>query len=312
MHPPSTMSALATAGLIGTIGVLAYRNVALLREVERQTQLRQTERQGRIRAETTPILTEHPDVGNAWTFHPIGTVRSVFAKRSGTPRQPGLVDSAESTIELVPELKQAIDGIGEFSHVWILFIFNQNTNIAKRLKAKHPFDGLKLMVEPPKAQGRKVGLLACRTPHRPNPIGLSLCRVVRLKKGALVVAGLDCLDGTPVIDIKPYLPIVESVPDATAPSWIYQGFDEDRVVTVRWGCDRRLPPASSANSLPEEQALRVIEQTLSRDIRSRNQIELGHQMQEDWVGELRVAELVVSYSVDKNKIVTILNVQPSP
>ena len=133
-----------------------------------------------------------------------------------------------------------------------------------------------------------------------------------MKKGALVVAGLDCLDGTPVIDIKPYLPIVESVPDATAPSWIYQGFDEDRVVTVRWGCDRRLPPASSANSLPEEQALRVIEQTLSRDIRSRNQIELGHQMQEDWVGELRVAELVVSYSVDKNKIVTILNVQPSP
>ena len=135
-------------------------------------------------------------------------------------------------VDLTPELKQAIDGIGEFSHVVILFIYKQNTNIAKRL-AEHPFDGPKLMVEPPKEQGRQVGFQACPTPHRPNPIGLSLCGVVRVEKGALVVAGVDCLDGTPVIDIKPYLPIVDSVPDAKAPSWIYQGFDEDRVVTVR-------------------------------------------------------------------------------
>lgn len=275
-------------------------NKRLQRELDRQTELRQAERQGRIRAEQA--IAKSASDSNLTVF-PIGTVRSVFAKRSGTPRQPGLVASVESRIEIDPTLKQAIDSIGEFSHVWVMFVFHKNTNMSKRLKAKRPFEGLKLLVEPPKAGGRKVGVLSCRTPHRPNPIGLSLCRVVKVEKDAIIVAGLDCLDGSPVIDIKPYLPMIENVPEAIVPDWIYQGVDEDRAVVVEWACDRAIP--KSTNPSDDERTLRVIEEMLSRDIRSTHQIEIGKQMEEDWTGEVRVGDLTIVYSLGKDKIVRI-------
>jgi tRNA-Thr(GGU) m(6)t(6)A37 methyltransferase TsaA len=303
---PSFTTYAASLAVTVAAGVLVFSNIQLRRELKRQIELRQAERQGRIRAETKPKLEAQQET--AWKVFPIATVRSVFAKRSGTPRQPGLVTAAESRIEFVPELKQAIDSVGEFSHIWVLFLFNQNTNIAKRLKAKHPFSGLKLLVEPPKAGGKKVGVLACRTPHRPNPVGLSLCKIVRVEKAAIVVAGLDCLDGTPVIDIKPYLPIVEVVPDAIVPSWIYQGVDEDREVTVEWACPRSLPGDAADVS---EKTLSVIEEVLSRDIRSTHQIELGNRMDDDWSGEVIVGDLTVTYSVSKAKLVKIQGIHPS-
>jgi tRNA-Thr(GGU) m(6)t(6)A37 methyltransferase TsaA len=289
---------------VGGIAALMYANYRLKRELDHMTAMRHAERQGRIRAEQS--VTKEKE--SSWTLFPIGTVSSVYAKRSGTPRQPGLVESAESRIEIVPGLNQAIDSLDQFSHVWVLFMFHKNTNISKRLKAKHPFDGLKLMVEPPKASGQKVGVLSCRTPHRPNPIGLSLCRVVRVEKGAIIVAGLDCLDGTPVVDIKPYLPIVEVIQDARVPHWIYQGVDEDRKVTVEWGCDRKLDFIPRSGT--EETALKVIEETLSRDIRSSHQIRLGAQMEGDWEGELNLADMTVSYAVSPEKEVRILHVVP--
>ena len=281
---------------------LLISNWKLRRELERQTELRQAERQGRIRAETK--LASDESVAESMKVYTIATVRSVFAKRSGTPRQPGLVASVESRIEFAPELAQAIDSIGEFSHIWVMFIFHKNTNISKRLKSKRPFEGLKLLVEPPKAQGRKVGVLSCRTPHRPNPIGLSICRIVRVEKGAIVVAGLDCLDGSPVIDIKPYLPMIERLDDAKVPDWIYQGVDNDRQVTVEWGCERKIESFSG----DEENQLRVIEEVLSRDIRSTHQIELGNTIDSDWEGEVRLGNLVVKYAVTKEKIVRIQNI----
>lgn len=302
------MTYTSTVLLATGVAALIYANVRLRKELSKQTEMRQAERQGRIRAEAA-IATSNKGANTleSWTLYPIGTVRSVYAKRSGTPRQPGLVASAESRIEIVPELNHAIDSLNEFSHVWVLFMFHKNTNISKRLKAKHPFDGLKLMVEPPKAAGRKVGVLACRTPHRPNPVGLSLCRVVRVEKGAVIVAGLDCLDGTPVVDIKPYLPIVEIMNDAKVPHWIYQGIDEDRQVAVEWGCERALTFAPK--SMSQEQALKVIEEALSRDIRSSHQIRLAAEKGE-WTGELNLAELTVEYSVNSQKLVKILKVVP--
>ena len=300
----STSFPIAVTIAIGGIGALLYANWKLKRDLEHMTEMRVAERQGRIRAETANIAKKE----SSWTLFPIGTVSSVYAKRSGTPRQPGLVESAESRIDIVPELNQAIDSIDKFSHVWVLFMFHKNTNISKRLKAKHPFDGLKLMVEPPKAGGQKVGVLSCRTPHRPNPIGLSLCRVVRVEKGAIIVSGLDCLDGTPVVDIKPYLPIVEVVPDAQVPHWIYQGIDEDRKVTVEWQCERKLNFVPKSGQ--EENALRVIEETLSRDIRSSHQIRLGSQMEGDWTGQLNLADMTVHYAVSPEKLVKILHVEP--
>ena len=304
---PSTTAYVAGIAACVAAGVLAYSNIQLRRELRRQIELRQAERQGRIRAETKPKR-DAQDQETAWKVFPIATVRSVFAKRSGTPRQPGLVTAAESRIEFVPELKQAIDSVGEFSHIWVLFLFNQNTNIAKRLRAQRPFAGLKLLVEPPKAGGKKVGVLACRTPHRPNPVGLSLCKIVKVEKDAIVVSGLDCLDGTPVIDIKPYLPIVEVIPDAVVPHWIYQGVDEDREVTVEWECDRRLV---HLEEIEAEKTLKVIEEVLSRDIRSSHQIDMGSKMGDDWTGEVIVGPLTVTYSVSKDKVVKIRGIHPN-
>jgi tRNA-Thr(GGU) m(6)t(6)A37 methyltransferase TsaA len=270
----------------------------LWREVERQKLLRQSERQGRIRAEkkfqekSADIKTE------SWSMYPIGHVRSVFEKRLGTPRQPGIVTAAESTIVLDPSLSQAIDSLGEFSHLWVLFAFHQNTNIQKRMLAKKPFDGLKLLVEPPKAQGRKVGVLSCRTPHRPNPIGLSLCRIVRISPGVIHVAGLDCLDGTPVLDIKPYLPIIECVDNATVPDWIYQGVDRDREMVVEWSVEKA--------SL-DPHTVEIVQETLARDIRSKNQIRIGEDMDGEWVGELKLKNFAVKYIVE-GKTVKIIRI----
>ena len=294
----STKWLLVAAG--GLIAAMWLSNEKLKRELKRQTELRQAERQGRIRAEQVAANSKSDEAVSSLTVHPIGTVRSVFAKRSGTPRQPGLVASVESRIEIDPALHQAIDRVGAFSHIWVMFVFHRNTNMSKRLKARRPFEGLKLLVEPPKAGGNKVGVLSCRTPHRPNPIGLSLCRVIKVEKSAIIVAGLDCLDGSPVIDIKPYLPMIESVPAAVVPHWIYQGVDEDRQVRVQWACERRGA---------DENTLKVIEEVLSRDIRSTHQIELGSQSEQDWEGEVNIGELVVTYTLGNEKLVRIQRIE---
>jgi tRNA-Thr(GGU) m(6)t(6)A37 methyltransferase TsaA len=210
-------------------------------------------------------------------------------------------------IEIVPELHAGIDSLEVYSHLWVLFVFNQNTNIQKRQMSKKPFDGLKLLVEPPKAKGAKVGVLSCRTPHRPNPIGLSLCRIVKVENGAITVAGLDCLDGSPILDIKPYLPIIECVPDARVPDWIYQGVDEDKAMTVEW------ESKVLESSLIDANVRQIVEETLSRDIRSRNQIRIGETMTDrDWEGELRLKGWQVKYSVNKEtKVVRIFSLEPT-
>jgi tRNA-Thr(GGU) m(6)t(6)A37 methyltransferase TsaA len=305
------MSSKTVAIIASTVAVVATTvALKLWREIARQKQLRASERQGRIRVEKKILDSEKTTKSgeeSVWSFHPIGYVQSVFEKRLGTPRQPGIVTAAHSTIVLNSALKQSIDSLNEFSHLWVLFAFHNNTNIQKRLLAKKPFDGLKLLVEPPKAQSRKVGVLSCRTPHRPNPIGLSLCRIVRVDQGGTIeVAGLDCLDGTPVIDIKPYLPIIECVGDAKVPDWIYQGVDKDREMTVEWACN--VPPEIDTKSVA------IVEETLARDIRSRNQIRLGNEMAGDWMGELRLKNVIVKYSVEdatQQRIVKIVSIIPS-
>jgi tRNA-Thr(GGU) m(6)t(6)A37 methyltransferase TsaA len=259
-------------------------------EIEWEKELRRSERQGRIRAEQRNVDSVSSN-SETWPMFPIGYVRSVFAKRLGTPRQPSIVNAAESVIEIVPELHAGMESLEVYSHIWVLFVFNQNTNIQKRKQAKKPFDGLKLLV----------------APHRPNPVGLSLCRIVRVDKGAITVAGLDCLDGSPVLDIKPYLPIIECVPDATVPDWIYQGVDEDKAMTVEW--DSKILNLDTV----DEKLKLLVEETLSRDIRSRNQIRIGDALVgKDWEGELRFKGCHVRYTVNKeSKMVRILSLVPS-
>lgn len=150
---------------------------------------------------------------SAWSFAPIGIVQSAFKEKFGIPRQPGLVKSARATLKLAddPDLVRAIEGLGSFSHLWVVFVFHE-----------HDAKNWKPSVRPPRLGGReRVGVLASRSPHRPNPIGLSAVKIESVTAHApggaeIEVSGVDILDGSPILDIKPYIPYADAVSDASA------------------------------------------------------------------------------------------------
>ena len=140
-------------------------------------------------------------------LEPIGTIETCFKERFGTPRQPSLVPSSWGILRLRPELNlsSALEGLEGFSHLWLIFLFHQNTN-----------KGVKAKVHPPRLEGASTGLFATRTPHRPNPIGLSAVKLERIEGDRIFLSGVDLLDGTPILDIKPYLPSSDCLTSATA------------------------------------------------------------------------------------------------
>ncbi len=141
-------------------------------------------------------------------IQPIGFIESPFETKNGTPRQPQLVSSATCRLRLSHERlahpEHALEGLGEFSHVWILFYFHQDASV-ERLS-----EPIKSKVTPPKLGGQKCGLFATRTPQRPNAIGLSLIEIDRVEHDVLHLRGADLVDGTPVLDVKPFLPHIDS------------------------------------------------------------------------------------------------------
>ena len=141
------------------------------------------------------------------TLEPIGFIESCFKERFGTPRQPGLIKEARGVIQLRPEINfsAGLHGLENFSHVWVLFWFHQNENKVVRPK-----------VHPPRLEGEKVGVFATRSPHRPNPIGISVFEIEKIEGNSVFIRGLDVIDGTPVLDIKPYIPYSDSIPTAKA------------------------------------------------------------------------------------------------
>ena len=142
---------------------------------------------------------------NNFSLQPIGYLQSCFPDKFGVPRQSGLVKKAYSELKIKPEFQPefSLQGLEGFSHLWLQFIFHLNNSA--RFHAK---------VHPPRMDGETVGVFATRSPHRPNPIGLSLVEIVEIKNDSLVLAGADLVDGTPILDIKPYLPHIESIPMA--------------------------------------------------------------------------------------------------
>jgi tRNA (adenine37-N6)-methyltransferase len=146
----------------------------------------------------------------SFEFQAIGYIRSCFTDKFGVPRQPGLVPAARAQLMLVPPYDdpQMLAGLEDCSHIWVQFVFHRPPG--KQWKAR---------VRPPRLGGNKsLGVFATRSPLRPNPIGLS---VVRLEGSGhepgrlwLELSGIDLLDGTPVLDIKPYVPYTDTVPDA--------------------------------------------------------------------------------------------------
>lgn len=144
---------------------------------------------------------------------PLALIRTPFPDKYGVPRQPALVPAALGRIALPPDRAGAADGLEGCSHVWLLWWFHQVPEGAGRNK-----------VRPPRLGGNtRIGVLATRSPFRPNPIGLSVCRLVGVERdgsgATIVVEGVDLVDGTPILDVKPYVPYVDAVPDATV-DWV--------------------------------------------------------------------------------------------
>lgn len=146
-----------------------------------------------------------------FSFQPIGVIRSCFKEKFGIPRQSGLVTASQATLELhAPyDCPEALAGLEGFSHIWVVFVFHQSIR-----------ESWKATVRPPRLGGnQRIGVFASRAPFRPNPIGLSavLLEGIECKEGRcqLHLRGADLLDGTPVLDIKPYVPYADALPEAS-------------------------------------------------------------------------------------------------
>ena len=149
---------------------------------------------------------------SSFSFQQIGTIRSPWKEKFAVPRQPGLIQDGGGELHLQAPYNQpeAVRGLEAFSHLWLMFVFHQTMA-----------GGWRPTVRPPRLGGNaRMGVFATRSTFRPNPVGMSLVELtgIRTEKGHVILelGSLDLVDGTPVIDIKPYLPFAEAVPNARA------------------------------------------------------------------------------------------------
>ncbi|MEE1074463.1 MAG: tRNA (N6-threonylcarbamoyladenosine(37)-N6)-methyltransferase TrmO, partial [Acutalibacteraceae bacterium] len=145
-------------------------------------------------------------------FKIIAKIRTDFPTKFGIPRQSGLISTLKAKIVFEPQYrnKEALRGLEDFSHLWLLWKFSESV-----------CESWSPTVRPPRLGGNKrIGVFATRSPFRPNPIGLSSVKIERIyddgKNGAVIeVSGADLMDGTPIYDIKPYIAYTDSHPDAS-------------------------------------------------------------------------------------------------
>lgn len=190
---------------------------------------------------------------------PVGIVRSCFKEKFAIPRQPQLAPAARGVLELLPPFDQgdAVAGLEQVSHVWLLFLFHQALEDKPRLK-----------VRPPRLGGNKsMGVFATRATHRPNGIGQSVVRLEGVEPGRLLLSGIDLLDGTPVLDIKPYVPYADCVSDAIN----LMASAAPAPVSVAWADAALLQAREHALRLGEP-LVELIEQCLAQDPRPAYQV----------------------------------------
>jgi len=137
----------------------------------------------------------------SYSYQPIGHIRSIFLTRNGTPRQSGLSQYARASLVINKTFftnpEHSLENLSQYSHIWLVWVFHQNMSTNTSVKAK---------VSPPRLGGEKVGVFSTRSPHRPANIGLTLARLDEVQGDTVYLSGIDLVDGTPVLDIKPYIP----------------------------------------------------------------------------------------------------------
>jgi len=183
----------------------------------------------------------------------IARVENAYTSKFGVPRQSGLVEEVISRIVFEPEYRspEALRGIEGFSHLWLIWGFHE----ARR-------EGWSPTVRPPRLGGnRRMGVFATRSPYRPNRLGLSSVRLAGMERTAdrgmtLLVAGADLMDGTPIYDIKPYLPSADCHPEASGG---FTDLEEKRRVRVE------IPEAEAGKLTPEN--LEALRKVLAEDPR---------------------------------------------
>ncbi|MDQ0738893.1 tRNA (N6-threonylcarbamoyladenosine(37)-N6)-methyltransferase TrmO [Pseudomonas sp. W4I3] len=190
----------------------------------------------------------------AYSVAPVGFVRSCFKEKFAIPRQPHLAPAARGVLELVAPFDggDAVQGLEQVSHVWLLFLFHQALEDKPRLK-----------VRPPRLGGNtSMGVFATRATHRPNGIGQSVVKLDKVEPGRLWISGIDLLDGTPVLDIKPYVPYADSVDTAT--NHIASGAPQ--LIDVQW-LKTALQQAQDHAQRLGEPLVELIDQCLAQDPR---------------------------------------------
>ncbi len=220
----------------------------------------------------------------------IAHIETDFKSKFGLPRQSGIIDEIEGRVVFHGQYRNpdALRGLEDFSHIWILWQFSESKK-----------DSWSATVRPPLLGGNKrMGVFATRSPYRPNPIGLSSVKLVRIEKTekdgtVLIVSGCDLMDGTPIYDIKPYLPYCDSHPDATG------GFTDtlgERKLTVH--CDNAL-----IEKIPQEKRTALIS-ALGGDPRP------SYQQNETRIYGFNFAGYEVSFRV-KEGILEVTDIIPS-
>ena len=231
-------------------------------------------------------------------LNPIGRATSCYPEKFGTPRQSGLVSSAEAFIEIFKEYQPEISlsGLSSYSHMWLLFLFHLNKT--ERFHAK---------VHPPRLDGKTMGLFATRTPHRPNPIGLSLVEIVKVEESGVRVKGIDLVDDTPILDIKPYLPQTESIPSAKS-GWVEELRNES--TTVDWQETALQKLRTLVKDIKIDQYKALIENTVRLDPRPlvyKNE-NFGESKYRDF-HTLRIYELDIEFKFESRSLAQILDVR---
>ena len=179
---------------------------------------------------------------SVYSMQVIARMHSDFPSKFGIPRQSGLVPELEATVVFRPEYRvpEALRGIEGYSHLWLLWEFSETRR-----------EGWRPTVRPPRLGGnRRVGVFASRSPFRPNPIGLSCVRLLGVEQHpqwgtVLRVAGADLMDGTPLYDIKPYLPHADCHPEATG-GYSAEGLAHTVAVVIPPEWEAQIPPRRRA------------------------------------------------------------------
>lgn len=207
---------------------------------------------------------------------PIAYIENDYKEKFGVPRQSGLVD-LKSKIVLLPEFSDsnALRGLEDFTHIWLIWGFSEIED--------HAFSPT---VRPPRLGGNvRKGVFGTRSPYRPNPLGLSVVKLEDIERGCLTVIGADLMSGTPIYDIKPYLPYIDSIPQASD-GWSLA--TKEDILTVDF-------PAELLSLIPEEKRVGLIE-TLAQDPRPQ------YQNNPDRIYTMAFGKFQISFSVNESRL----------